>query len=176
MSISDSKRPDRIAFQDKNLLIVLFWLGFLIIFLGLFETPVKKVAADFNSERLTGGLAEKLVIIQENSLLAAINPVYIEQPKIIEAVVTAYSSTVEETDSDPFITASGAEVRDGIVANNMLSMGTKVRFPEIYPDRIFVVEDRMHWGKGSYQFDIWMDSKLKAKNFGVKITQAEIIK
>src|SRR3990167_1248447 len=38
--------------------------------------------------------------------------------------ITAYSSTPEETDSTPFITASGTHVRDGVVAANFLPLGT----------------------------------------------------
>ncbi len=43
MGISDfEQRPYRAAVQNKNLLIILIWLGFLIIFLNFFELPVKK--------------------------------------------------------------------------------------------------------------------------------------
>ena len=37
--------------------------------------------------------------------------------------LTAYSSSVDETDDTPFITASGKHVRDGIVATNFLPFG-----------------------------------------------------
>jgi len=58
-------------------------------------------------------------------------------------VVTAYSSTYDQTDSTPFITASGSYVSDGTVACNFLRFGDRVRFPEVYGDKIFIVEDRM---------------------------------
>ena len=94
--------------------------------------------------------------------------------KIIKITVTAYSSTVDQTDGDPFTTASGTKVRDGVIATNFLPMGTKVRFPEKYGDKIFVVEDRMH-PRHQYMADIWMPSRQMAKEWGVKYIKMEII-
>lgn len=86
--------------------------------------------------------------------------------------VTAYSSAPEETDDTPFITAQGTPVRDGIIAANFLSFGTKVKIPELFGDRIFIVEDRMHSRKKNF-VDIWMPTKQEAKEFG--IYQTEIV-
>ncbi|RLC35094.1 MAG: hypothetical protein DRZ76_01140 [Candidatus Nealsonbacteria bacterium] len=100
------------------------------------------------------------------------------EPKVkdkVRVVVTAYSSTPEETDADPFITAAGTRVRDGIIANNLLPFGTMVRLPELYGEKIFVVEDRMNPKKGYYHFDIWFPSYWEAKNFGAKNTYVEIL-
>ena len=47
--------------------------------------------------------------------------------KKINVIATAYSSTPWQTDSTPYITADGATVRDGIIANNMLTFGTQVK-------------------------------------------------
>ena len=93
----------------------------------------------------------------------------------VKMVVTAYSSTPDQTDSTPFITASGKHVEDGIIANNMLPFGTKIRMPELYGDKIFVVEDRMHKRKGLYQADIWFESRAQAKEFGAKTVNIEVI-
>jgi 3D (Asp-Asp-Asp) domain-containing protein len=95
--------------------------------------------------------------------------------KSIKVVITAYSSTPGQTDDTPFVTASGKYVRDGIIANNGLPFGTKVRIPELYGDKIFVVEDRMNKRYGSSRFDLWMPNYSAAKNFGVKATQIEIV-
>jgi len=100
----------------------------------------------------------------------------VEVVKEITMVVTAYSSTEAQTDSTPFVTASGKEVADGIVANNMLPFGAKVRIPELYDDKIFVVQDRMHQRKGKYHLDIWFPEYSQAKNFGAKITSIEVLK
>lgn len=98
-----------------------------------------------------------------------------EVVKKIKMVVTAYSSTPEQTDTTPFITASGKNVVDGIVANNMLPFGAKIRIPEVYGDKVFVVEDRMNQRKGKYHLDIWFPEYSQAKNFGAKITYIEVL-
>lgn len=95
--------------------------------------------------------------------------------KTIKVVITAYSSTPDQTDEDPFITASGKYVRDGIIANNMLPFGTKVRIPELFGDKVFVVEDRMNRRKSDYHFDIWMEDRPLAVNFGVKNAEIEVL-
>jgi 3D (Asp-Asp-Asp) domain-containing protein len=95
--------------------------------------------------------------------------------KTIKVVITAYSSTEDQTDDSPFVTASNKQVRDGIVANNMLPFGTKIRIPALYGDKIFVVEDRMNRRMGNHRFDIWFPSKTLAMNFGVKTAEIEIL-
>ena len=95
--------------------------------------------------------------------------------KTVKVIVTAYSSTHSQTDDTPTITAAGTEVRDGIIANNLLPFGTKVRLPELYGDKIFVVEDRMNSKKGPYHFDIWFASYREAKNFGAQNTYLEVL-
>ena len=89
--------------------------------------------------------------------------------------VTAYSSSVDECDSDPFTTASGEKVRDGIIAYNFLPFGAKVRFPEKFGNKVFTVTDRMAAYKGKYIADIWMPSKQEAKQWGVKRIKMEIL-
>lgn len=119
---------------------------------------------------------ETLPIAQETTFLASAPAFY--QPytiRKVKVVVTAYSSSVWETQGDPFITASGSRVRDGIVANNLLSFGTKIRLPEIFGSRIFVVEDRMHSKKGYYHVDIWFPSREQALAFGSKLVEMEVL-
>jgi 3D (Asp-Asp-Asp) domain-containing protein len=65
-------------------------------------------------------------------------------PVKIKVTITAYSSTVEQCDNDPFVTASGHTVKEGIIAANFLPFDTRVRIPAIYGDRVFVVQDRMN--------------------------------
>lgn len=116
-------------------------------------------------------------VLRGNTFLPASNPSDPE-PKIIRkinVVLTAYSSTVWQTDETPFITASGTKVRDGIVANNYFPIGTKIRIPELYGDKIFVVEDRMSRIKGNYQIDIWFSDYWQALNFGAKRTYIEVL-
>lgn len=86
----------------------------------------------------------------------------------------AYSSTLGQTDANPFITASGATVGDGIVANNCLPFGTKVRFPKLFGTKDFVVQDRMAPRHGCYAFDIWYPSTAAARQFGRQVAGVEI--
>ena len=62
--------------------------------------------------------------------------------------VTAYSSTVDQTDSTPCITANGFDLcahdQEDVIAANFLPFGTKVRMPELFGDQIFTVQDRMN--------------------------------
>ena len=95
-------------------------------------------------------------------------------PTSMNVWVTAYSSSPDETDSTPFITASGTRVRDGIVATNILPIGTRIMIPEHFGDKEFVVEDRMHSRKTN-NVDIWMPSKQKAKNFGIAFTSIVVV-
>lgn len=88
--------------------------------------------------------------------------------------VTAYSSSVDETSSHPFITASGKHVRDGIIASNFLPFGTKVIIPTLFGNRVFTVEDRMARRKTDF-VDIWMPSKQDALDFGIHHTQIYIL-
>lgn len=86
---------------------------------------------------------------------------------------TAYTSSVEETDSDPFITADGSTTRDGIIAANFLPFGTKVRIPEAFGDKVFEVHDRMNSkydNRSKYRprIDVWMEKKKDMREFGYK--------
>lgn len=93
----------------------------------------------------------------------------------IRAVITAYTSTPDQTDDTPFIAASGKRVHDRMIAANGLPFGTIIKIPSLYGDREFVVEDRMNARYGFGRMDIWLDtSKAEARKFGVKKVDIEI--
>lgn len=96
-----------------------------------------------------------------------------EPRHFIEVPITAYSSDVWQCDSTPFITASNTRVRDGVVAANFLPIGARVRLPELYGDKVFIVEDRMNT-RYHYHLDVWMSERTDAVNFGVQYTTVEI--
>ncbi len=150
--------------MDKPLIVGLF----LIIVVGIICQPEAK--NDSPEIAISG-----LLTVQGNSLMASSPLPSPQVVKTIKMVTTAYSSTPEQTDNDPYITAAGTWVRDGIIANNLLPFGTKVRIPELYGDKIFIVEDRMNKKKGYYHIDIWFPSYLEAKEFGAKTTYVEIL-
>ena len=88
---------------------------------------------------------------------------------------SAYTSTVAETDSDPFTTASGAKVSDGGIAMNGITFGTKIRIPAEYGEKIFTVTDRMNARWGNKKIDIWMPNRAAAMNWGVRTVTIEIL-
>ncbi len=109
-------------------------------------------------------------------------PAPIQKTKTVKAnpvatyvvMASAYSSTPDQTDSTPFITAWGTQVRDGIIATNFLPFGTTIKIPELYGDKIFVVEDRMN-RRYTYKIDVWFPERGQAKEFGVKKVTIEVI-
>jgi len=88
--------------------------------------------------------------------------------------VTAYSSTYDQTDSSPFITANGTYVYDGVIAANFLPFGTKVKFPEYSGDKIYTVDDRMN-SRYSYKMDIWFPTRSQALQFGYQTLYYEVV-
>ena len=95
--------------------------------------------------------------------------------KVVNSVITAYTSTVDQTDDDPFVAASGKMVYDGMIAANWLPFGTKIKIPSLYGDKVFTVDDRMNARYGYGRLDIWLDTdKQTAKQFGVKRVDVEV--
>ena len=91
--------------------------------------------------------------------------------------ITAYTSEAAQTDNSPCITANGFNLcehgLEDTVAANFLSFGTKIRIPELFGDKIFIVRDRMNT-RYTNVIDIWMLNKDDAKKFGVKLSMVEI--
>jgi 3D (Asp-Asp-Asp) domain-containing protein len=88
---------------------------------------------------------------------------------------TGYSSTYDQTDSTPFITASNSQVRWGIIALSRdllreftpgapFGYGDRVQIPGV---GIFIVEDTMH-GRWRGRVDIWFPSRSEAARWGVQ--------
>lgn len=94
---------------------------------------------------------------------------------VVKAVITAYTSTPDQTDSTPDIAASGKHVYDGMIAANWLPFGTKVKIPALYGDKIFTVDDRMNKRYGYGRMDVWLDvGRAEAIKFGVKRVEIEV--
>ena len=94
--------------------------------------------------------------------------------KIYFVPSTAYSSTKDQTDDTPFITAMGTHVRDGVVAANFLPLGTVIRIPEIFGEKTFVVEDRMN-KRYDFRLDLWFPTRGEAKQWGLKKVKIEVV-
>lgn len=157
-----------------------FWLNkatiTLIILVLALNIPIKEVSAAWGYDDIMTLISNKsennqniFMIIGGDSLLG-VNELL--SPKTMNVVLTAYSSTPDQTDDTPFITASNTRVRDGIVAANFLAFGTKVKIPSLFGDKVFTVEDRMA-KKNNDKMDIWFSERYLAKNFGIQ--EAEVI-
>ncbi len=103
--------------------------------------------------------------------------------RVVSAVMTAYSSEAAQTDATPCIPAMWKYNlcehyekygEQDTIAANFLPLGTKVRFPDLYGDKVFTVRDRMNARYGQGRGDIWMPTKVEAKQFGVKRVTMEI--
>ena len=152
----------------KNVAAVLVTLALIMEFLFPDFLVIAKTTNPSEYARPTQN--ETVIFIQDVSIRAS-NSIPLKKTLV---AVSAYSSTPDQTDGNPFITASGTYVREGVIAANFLPFGTKVVFPHIYPDKIFVVEDRMasrFWKKS----DIWFPNKKEAERFGVIYTEMIII-
>jgi len=93
--------------------------------------------------------------------------------------MTAYNSEIGQTDNSPCVTANGFDVcKHGIedtIAANFLPMGTKVKIPELFGDRVFVVRDRMN-KKHPNRVDVWMKDRHDAIHFGVRVAKIQVLK
>jgi 3D (Asp-Asp-Asp) domain-containing protein len=100
---------------------------------------------------------------------------------------TAYNSTPGQTDSSPYITATGTRVRSGVVALSRdllrrFPYGTRVtiedmsgRYNSFLRGRVFVVEDTMNVRIGN-TVDVWMNSRREAMSWGsrnIRITAVQ---
>ena len=97
----------------------------------------------------------------------------------VNEVLTAYTSEAAQTDDSPCITANGFDLckhgQEDTVAINGVRMGTRVRFPDLFGNRVFVVRDRMNSRYGSNRADVWMLSKANAISFGVRVARMEVL-
>lgn len=115
--------------------------------------------------------------------------------RTITVVATAYSSDPHQTDATPCIPAMNFDLCsyyedygiENTIAANFLPLGTQVKFPDLYGDKVFVVRDRMNPRyNGQNRIDFWVGSahptskeiiataKSKARGFGVKKVKMEI--
>lgn len=156
----------------KNNRIVAISLLFSLVQLVFPQIAISQETA-VNSELSIAGFETKRKIVDTAEQL----PIAGERKarKTFYLTVTAYSSTVDQCDGDPFTTASGETVHDGIIAYNYLPFGTKVRFPEVFPGKVFEVQDRLRSGASIYLADIWMETREEAIQWGAKVLKIEIL-
>jgi len=93
----------------------------------------------------------------------------------MDATVTAYTSSVDETDSDPFTNAAGT--RPGprsLACPAWMDFGTQVKIA----GHMYVCDDRMNPKKqiefNQAGFDIWMETKAEAFEWGKRKLTVEV--
>ena len=153
-------------------------LSLIIIFIFeffLFPAPILASEISDNTNISEEILEESEDIVIINNLPE--NDIW-ETEKTGYYTITAYSSETSQCDSSPCITANGFNLCEhGIedsVAANFLAFGTKIRIPDLFGEKVFIVRDRMN-PRHQNRLDIWMQDKQKAKEFGVKIAKIEIL-
>lgn len=164
-------------FSPKLAKKILFILTF-IIFFDFFFFPFPILAKSF---------VEADYIADKGDIIEAVyeeNRVFLPENKDLEVKIvknttlTAYNSEEAQCDSTPCITANGFNVCEhGIedtIAANFLPFGAKVKIPELFGDKIFIVRDRMNM-RYQNRVDIWMVDKQDAINFGVKYAKVYIL-
>jgi 3D (Asp-Asp-Asp) domain-containing protein len=119
--------------------------------------------------------------VKVEQLILDQTPIKVDTYRVVKTYkipVTAYTSTVEQCDSTPCITANGFDLcknnQENVIAANFLPFGSRVRIPEVFGDRIFTVVDRMN-ARYYYRADVWMKNIEDAKHFGLIYAQIEVI-
>jgi 3D (Asp-Asp-Asp) domain-containing protein len=95
----------------------------------------------------------------------------LEPERRFRAVVTAYSSSPDETWGDPFITSSGRRVAAGVIAcPRRFPFGTRFRIGSA----VYTCWDRLHQ-RYDQRFDIWKATKEEALEFGRRRLFVEVL-
>jgi 3D (Asp-Asp-Asp) domain-containing protein len=172
------------AIASNNIIPKKIWRKIIMscIFLVVFEFicfPLPVLASQCDSDVANSDVADEPLVIDQmftanslpiNSDLAITKTAFYE--------VTAYTSEIGQCDGDPCHTAMGFNlctynVEDTISAN-FLPFGAKIRMPELFGDRVFIVRDRMN-SRFDDRIDVWFKDSHQAKHFGVKIAKVEIL-
>lgn len=160
LQTANSKAQKRIA------IAMLFALGVLLFpHTGLRGHEFNSETMVFDTE--TASQATTLLVTPSDNT-------YQPSKRTIYITVTSYNSVPEQTDSTPFTTAMGTTTRDGVIATNYLPFRTKVRFPDLYGDKVFVVEDRMN-ARYHKKVDIWSSDQQFSRQFGARYLRMEIL-
>jgi len=152
--------------------------------------PQTAQAAEAMSKELPGFSAHSSLIVWDDGNTSLLHKLFnkdiaftppADERKVVKTMTvdaTAYSSSVEQCDDTPCITANGFNVCEhGIedtIAANFLKFNTKIRLPEIYGDKIFVVRDRMN-ARYTQRIDLWKTSRDSAIAFGYKRVKIEVL-
>ena len=106
-------------------------------------------------------------------LKANVPPYHLEMNEIGYRTIFAYNATIEQTDSEPCISASGlnvCETKKNIIATNEFAFGTLL----MIDGEIWEVQDRMNKRYQNGEIDLLMDDYQEAKDFGKRTLMIEL--
>jgi 3D (Asp-Asp-Asp) domain-containing protein len=136
------------------------------------DEPIPNVNTDISPVAIVDEQIEPVII---NSLPQS------DDLKIVRTdfiAMSAYTSEIGQCDGNPCRTANGFDLcknnTEDSVAANFLPFGTKIRIPDLFGERIFVVRDRMN-ARYDEKIDIWFKDRPAALRFGVKVAKVEIL-
>lgn len=127
------------------------------------ETPERKPQRNYTVTKEKAKAPSNTVVATKNPPKSTPTP----STGTLAVTISSYTSTVEECDSSPFITASGSHVHMGTAAWNGMPFGTKFTIPEISGDLVYTVEDRGSMRvMGTHTVDLWRPTKAEAFAIG----------
>lgn len=180
--------------NKKTIITIVFLIAFLIFFVffigwsfGKLQCEcicleAKTVGGTTNEQTLDRGNQEDIENVVDASPVLAKQLYLTTVPEIIyEAVITAYTSSPEETDGNPCMSASGNDICN-IGFNNIVACPSRYEFwtmIELPDGSQFVCLDRVSL-KYPDRFDIYMGQGLEAKQeafeWGIKKMSIKILK
>ncbi|MFH0857361.1 MAG: hypothetical protein V1848_01275 [Candidatus Magasanikbacteria bacterium] len=98
-------------------------------------------------------------------------------------LATGYSLEKAQTDSTPCIPANGENLcvmretqgYHNTIAANFLAFGKRIRLPDYFNDKDFIVRDRMNERyNGQMRIDIVFDTRAEAKAWGARWVKMEV--
>ena len=169
-------------FSKKIWKKIILSLLFLVIFdFVLYPAPVLASQIDEPIANVSAEIAPT-AIIDEPSKPIIINSLPVSKDlKVVRTdfiAMSAYTSEIGQCDGNPCRTANGFDLcknnTEDSVAANFLAFGTKIRIPDLFGERIFVVRDRMN-ARYDEKIDIWFKNRPAALRFGQKVAKVEIL-
>lgn len=133
-------------------------------FFSLHPPPQGKVVLQTANE-IRNDLNQALELLEE----CFGHPVDLKSTRSVPVTITAYSSTVGQCDSTPYLTASDHSVHVGIIAVSddlVEEMGLRFGQRVLIPGHgLFEVQDRMN-SRWKRRVDIWQEDHEVARRFG----------
>ena len=146
---------------------LLICLTLLVGILLLSQPVVPETSKPRISVKLEAISNHQIVLMGGNSARGLTSPPGYSEKSLGMMVVTAYSSTVDQCDSTPFITADGSRVSEGgIACPRYIPFDTLVKID----DKIYTCNDRMNT-RYAHRFDIWFADREQATQFGKQVKE-----